>query len=60
MKTAVFIAATLLAAGAARGGEESTVEMQLPARENFHLFLLAGQSNMAGRGCPSGKRACAA
>lgn len=23
---------------------------ELPAKENFHLFLLAGQSNMAGRG----------
>ena len=25
-------------------------EVKLPARENFHLFLLVGQSNMAGRG----------
>ena len=25
-------------------------EVKLPASENFHLFLLAGQSNMAGRG----------
>ncbi len=24
--------------------------LQLPSRENFHLFLLVGQSNMAGRG----------
>lgn len=24
--------------------------IKLPAKENFHLFLLAGQSNMAGRG----------
>ncbi|MEO7412350.1 MAG: sialate O-acetylesterase [Opitutaceae bacterium] len=24
----------------------------LPAKENFHLFLLVGQSNMAGRGVP--------
>ncbi|MCA9248971.1 MAG: sialate O-acetylesterase [Planctomycetales bacterium] len=24
--------------------------VQLPAKENFHLFVLAGQSNMAGRG----------
>ncbi len=29
-------------------GEES--EWTLPSKENFHLFLLAGQSNMAGRG----------
>lgn len=27
-------------------------EVKLPAKENFHLFLLAGQSNMAGRGKP--------
>ena len=26
------------------------VAVDLPAKENFHLFLLAGQSNMAGRG----------
>jgi hypothetical protein len=25
----------------------------LPPKENFHLFLLAGQSNMAGRGIPT-------
>ncbi|MHC4626508.1 MAG: sialate O-acetylesterase [Planctomycetota bacterium] len=31
------------------GGEENT-QVRLPSRENFHLFLLAGQSNMAGRG----------
>ena len=24
--------------------------VELPAKENFHLFLLVGQSNMAGRG----------
>ena len=29
-------------------GEKNTVK--LPEKENFHLFLLAGQSNMAGRG----------
>lgn len=27
-----------------------TNRVQLPSKENFHLFLLAGQSNMAGRG----------
>jgi len=31
------------------GGEENT-QVKLPSRDNFHLFLLAGQSNMAGRG----------
>ncbi len=30
------------------GGEEAGVK--LPSRDKFHLFLLAGQSNMAGRG----------
>ena len=31
------------------GGEENA-PVRLPSRDNFHLFLLAGQSNMAGRG----------
>ena len=30
-------------------GEEELL-VRLPSKENFHLFLLAGQSNMAGRG----------
>ena len=30
-------------------GQEKT-EVKLPAKENFYLFILAGQSNMAGRG----------
>ncbi|GIS60437.1 MAG: hypothetical protein CM1200mP2_26620 [Planctomycetaceae bacterium] len=25
-------------------------EIRLPAKKDFHLFLLVGQSNMAGRG----------
>jgi hypothetical protein len=29
---------------------QETQTIELPAKENFHLFLLAGQSNMAGRG----------
>src|SRR5690606_40186479 len=29
---------------------QDTDESSLPPRENFHLFLLVGQSNMAGRG----------
>lgn len=29
---------------------DPTESTPLPAKENFHLFLLAGQSNMAGRG----------
>ena len=34
--------------GAAAGAEFGDV--RLPAKEQFHLFLLVGQSNMAGRG----------
>lgn len=33
---------------------ESEVKVKLPSKENFHLFLLAGQSNMAGRGIIEG------
>jgi pimeloyl-ACP methyl ester carboxylesterase len=47
----VFFAATLLGllppgSAFAQGAGRSS----LPAKENFHLFLLIGQSNMAGRG----------
>ncbi len=31
-------------------GQGIAQEVVLPAKENFHLFLLVGQSNMAGRG----------
>lgn len=31
-------------------GQDAPTAASVPARENFHLFLLAGQSNMAGRG----------
>lgn len=34
--------------GSSYGEDEPAVK--LPAKKNFHLFLLAGQSNMAGRG----------
>lgn len=37
------VAGLLVSAGRAQSGS-------LPAKENFHLFLLIGQSNMAGRG----------
>ncbi len=30
--------------------EQSPANIKLPAKERFHLFLLVGQSNMAGRG----------
>jgi len=32
------------------GGEPEANAPKLPTKDNFHLFLLAGQSNMAGRG----------
>jgi len=35
--------------GVIASGQDQS-EVKLPAKENFHLFLLAGQSNMAGRG----------
>ncbi len=31
-------------------GSAYAVDMELPQRERFHIFVLAGQSNMAGRG----------
>ncbi len=37
----------VLAANSVEGADS---ELKLPAKENFYLFLLAGQSNMAGRG----------
>ena len=43
---ACFAAIALLSWTKARANEP----IKLPAQENFHLFLLAGQSNMAGRG----------
>ena len=42
--SSLFLALCGLAGSASAGGPD------LPAREKFHLFLLAGQSNMAGRG----------
>jgi pimeloyl-ACP methyl ester carboxylesterase len=41
-----WFAALLLAAGLSLRAADGA----LPAKENFHLFLLVGQSNMAGRG----------
>lgn len=46
MKTLFFLLLTSAALFAAAADEK----IKLPARENFHLILLAGQSNMAGRG----------
>lgn len=39
-----------LAASWCLGGEPQADAPNLPTKEKFHLFLLAGQSNMAGRG----------
>ena len=46
MKTLFFLLLTSAALFASAADEK----IKLPARENFHLILLAGQSNMAGRG----------
>jgi len=50
MKTKIWLlwGLPLCLCGIAFGEGDSKVE--LPSKENFHLFLLAGQSNMAGRG----------
>src|SRR5687767_2478925 len=50
MMRAVFVTFVLVAVplGPARGTEPA----KLPAKEDFFIFLLAGQSNMAGRGKP--------
>lgn len=46
-----FVAVALLIFSPALGaGAAEPAEIQLPSKERFHLFLLAGQSNMAGRG----------
>ncbi len=41
---------SLIAAACLAPALAADAPVKLPARENFHLFLLAGQSNMAGRG----------
>jgi pimeloyl-ACP methyl ester carboxylesterase len=42
-----LVLAAILAAGSVGAAEP---EVKLPSRERFHLYLLIGQSNMAGRG----------
>ena len=44
------LAFLLLATSLSLSSRLFSQETALPARENFHLFLLVGQSNMAGRG----------
>ena len=48
MKRAIFALMALCFVSIAQSQEPPKVE--IPMKENFHLFLLAGQSNMAGRG----------
>jgi hypothetical protein len=40
----------LFCAAAAATGAQTNVSVQLPVKEKLHLYLLLGQSNMAGRG----------
>lgn len=47
-KICTIILASLIATLPLLAQDQLTIK--LPAKENFHLFLLAGQSNMAGRG----------
>ena len=46
--TSVTLLPLVFLLSASLSAQESSVN--LPAKKNFHLFLLAGQSNMAGRG----------
>jgi len=45
-----LLALALICSATVAVGEEPAGKVQLPEKENFHLFLLIGQSNMAGRG----------
>ena len=49
----LLVACSLLLPATARAAEKpaaQSAEVKLPDREQFHLYLLIGQSNMAGRG----------
>ena len=46
----LFAASLLLLSLSSISLAEEAVAVKLPPKENFHLFLLVGQSNMAGRG----------
>jgi hypothetical protein len=50
--TLAFTAAALASAAAAEAPAQATppAPVELPAKKKFHLYLLIGQSNMAGRG----------
>jgi hypothetical protein len=45
-----LITLIVLAASVGTGAADDSAVAQLPPRDKFHLFLLVGQSNMAGRG----------
>jgi Carbohydrate esterase, sialic acid-specific acetylesterase len=47
IRTLLLMFASLFPASRSLGAD---MPVQLPAKQDFHLFLLAGQSNMAGRG----------
>lgn len=46
--TATILSSVLLISSAGLFAQEQAIK--LPSKKNFHLFILAGQSNMAGRG----------
>ena len=50
----VILLICLLAPPIARGDEKPTHRLPLPSKAKFHLYLLIGQSNMAGRGKMTG------
>lgn len=50
MRSLVFLMVSFLVTGWCLGGEPQADAPELPTKDKFHLFLLAGQSNMAGRG----------
>jgi hypothetical protein len=50
IKKALTITSVVVLLHALVGLGQETSKVELPMKENFHLFLLAGQSNMAGRG----------
>ena len=45
-----IVAAVLWSFGPFVACGENTGQIKLPPKDRFHLFLLVGQSNMAGRG----------
>ena len=50
LKNALLIVTACLAVSPGAYGQSLPDSLELPPKEHFHLFLLVGQSNMAGRG----------